>query len=365
MCPVDETVWEIEPHTKAKHEILKSYLGAWFPILTNSRERRIVFVDGFAGPGIYEGGEPGSPIVALTTARDHKLRLNGEIVFWFIESRQDRFDNLADELGKIEATLPANFKILRECSKFDETINKTLDAIEGDNARLAPSFVFVDPFGYSDTPMSVMTRIMRNKKCEVLVTLMHRDIDRFMSRPEVWGHLDNLFGSPGWREATKIASHERRREFIRRFYMQQMKDLAGVRFVSSFEMRDRADQQIYCLIHGTNSMKGLEEMKKAFWRIDKSGNYRFADRTIPGQSILFGRDLTPCQDLLVSKFKGKTVPKEMVTEFIICNTPYLRKHFTEIMRDMEHADPPRIVVEVAGKRRAGTYPDKRTSITFV
>ena len=51
------TVWPIEPQTEAKHEILRKYLAAWFPIMSSWQER-IIFIDGFAGPGVYEGGEP-------------------------------------------------------------------------------------------------------------------------------------------------------------------------------------------------------------------------------------------------------------------------------------------------------------------
>ena len=46
----EQTIWKIEPRTAAKHELLKHYLGAWFPILA-SREQRIIFLDGFAGLG--------------------------------------------------------------------------------------------------------------------------------------------------------------------------------------------------------------------------------------------------------------------------------------------------------------------------
>ena len=61
------TVWPLEPHTKAKHEILRRYLGAWFPILTSGGwNRRVIFLDGFAGPGRYSACEPGSPIIADT-----------------------------------------------------------------------------------------------------------------------------------------------------------------------------------------------------------------------------------------------------------------------------------------------------------
>jgi three-Cys-motif partner protein len=62
------TVWPAEPHTLVKHKILRRYVQAWFPILTqqaqnlrrqygNLDSREILFIDGFAGPGEYEGGE--------------------------------------------------------------------------------------------------------------------------------------------------------------------------------------------------------------------------------------------------------------------------------------------------------------------
>jgi len=54
-----ETIWQIEPHTTAKHQILGRYLHAWFPILGRFN-RKLVYVDGFAGPGCYLDGEPGS-----------------------------------------------------------------------------------------------------------------------------------------------------------------------------------------------------------------------------------------------------------------------------------------------------------------
>ena len=45
-----QSLWDIEPHTKAKHEILERYLDAWFPILATYNQR-IIYLDGFCGPG--------------------------------------------------------------------------------------------------------------------------------------------------------------------------------------------------------------------------------------------------------------------------------------------------------------------------
>src|SRR4051794_21996687 len=70
------TVWSAEPHTVAKHRILQAYLSAWMPILTRQSQKvgqqgKVRYIDGFAGPGIYQKGEKGSPILALEAALEH------------------------------------------------------------------------------------------------------------------------------------------------------------------------------------------------------------------------------------------------------------------------------------------------------
>ena len=71
------TVWDLEPHTAKKHEILRRYFDAWLPIMA-SWNGRVVYIDGFAGPGKYSKGEDGSPIVVLKAARDHTHPMKAE-----------------------------------------------------------------------------------------------------------------------------------------------------------------------------------------------------------------------------------------------------------------------------------------------
>src|SRR4051794_17699157 len=86
------------PHTAAKHLLLRRYLDRWFPIL-GKYHTRINYIDGFAGPGEYEGGEPGSPILALESARHHvengTLAPNVEINFVFVEADSGGRDPLS------------------------------------------------------------------------------------------------------------------------------------------------------------------------------------------------------------------------------------------------------------------------------
>jgi len=103
------TVWELEPHTRAKHEILRRYLQAWIPILSQGGFKNILYIDGFAGPGRYAGGEDGSPIIAVKSALDHAARIKGNVFFLFVEEKRDRADVLQQCLD--ELAMPTNFRI--------------------------------------------------------------------------------------------------------------------------------------------------------------------------------------------------------------------------------------------------------------
>lgn len=94
------TVWPLKAHTAAKHAILRRYLQAWFPKLTRYHGR-VVFVDGFAGPGRYAGGELGSPLVAIEVVVQHQQDLSGkELIFLFVEEDRERFEFLVREIEK-------------------------------------------------------------------------------------------------------------------------------------------------------------------------------------------------------------------------------------------------------------------------
>ncbi len=62
-------------------------------ILSQGRFPEILYIDGFAGPGAYEGGEAGSPIIALDTALGFQPPLTAKIHFLFVEERSDRCSN--------------------------------------------------------------------------------------------------------------------------------------------------------------------------------------------------------------------------------------------------------------------------------
>lgn len=287
MTPTTIT-WPLEPHTRAKHDILKRYLGAWFGIM-GLKNPRIVYIDGFCGPGRYDGGEDGSPILALKLAMEHHQRnFVQEVAFVFVDEDQRRIDHLNNELSTL--TLPPSFHVSVFHNEFENTLSKILDDLEKSGSRLAPTFAFIDPFGYSGAPYKLIERLLRNQKTEVLINLSVDSINRFLAHPDPQQKqlFVDRFGTPKVHDI--VNSRNDRISQLRTLYQHQLEKCA--RYVRFFEMRNEDNKVIYYLFFATQHPLGLVKIKEAFWRVDPSFGYKFSDATNPDQLVLFEEDHT-------------------------------------------------------------------------
>ena len=361
--PPREAIWTIEPHTIAKHEIIKKYWQAWLPIMS-SRNSRVLYIDGFAGPGVYKGGEPGSPVIALDAAINHKASIKSEVVFLFIEDDKQRSDNLSSILANKD--LPANFKCRVHNSKFDETMTEILKEIEEQSRRLAPAFALVDPFGYSDTPFEVIKEMLRNSKCEVLITFMYQFINRFISEKNQWDNWDRLYGTQDWRGAIDVSSPEERKSILHGVYKRQLEQNAGAKYVLPFEMEDSGGRTEYFLFFCTNSLDGLKKMKAAMWSVDPSGAFRYAYSSNPDQLQLFSPepDFSQLRKEIVKAFSGKKmVPVEEIGEFVLVKTPFRETHYKKKVLVELETEGQIEATHPKKKRTKNSYPEG-TLISF-
>lgn len=349
MATPTETLWEIQPHTLAKHEIIPRYLGAWFPILGRYNPR-VVYIDGFCGPGRYSGGERGSPIIALESAMHHQMQQRvREATFIFIDNEKDRIRHLNKEIDTLK--IPPTFQVELVLDQFDNTIKTILDELDSRGAKLAPTFAFVDPFGFRGIPFSLIERLLRNKKTEVCINIMADSINRFLEHPDpqITQQIEDLFGTPLVQRI--IDSSGNRVMQLRELYQSQLRKIA--KFVHYFEMRNENNRIIYYLFFATNNRIGHLKMKEAFWQVDPSTGYRFSDSTDPCQPVLFEND--PSNDLaddLIRKFSGKRVNVSTIRFFVEDETPFTASHMKFALRKLE--DKGKIDIETfqqGGKKR--------------
>ena len=367
------TRWEIQPHTQIKHAILRRYLQAWLPIMGQTNGR-IVFIDGFAGPGRYSGGETGSPLIALQTVLEHHAfrtpRPGREVAFLFVEKEEDRAVALEQEIADLDIQ-PGWVQHEVLVGGFEEHMTRILDRIELGGGGLAPTFAFIDPFGFKGIPLELIARIVRHKKCECLISFMYEPINRFLSHPDeaIQRNIDALFGTKAWQRILDLADPTKRRDDIVDLYRQQLHKVAGLTFVRTFEMINEDNRRKYVLYFGTNAPLGLSKMKEAMWDADPTTGQVFSDRTDPRQNVLLKQGAEEgLRDLLRSRFLGKgSISIDELERFVLedPSSPYSEtRHLKQrTLGPLENE----ALIEVqrpTGKReRAGEYP-RGTRIRF-
>ena len=361
MAAPRQTIWPLEPHTRAKHEILKRYLQAWMVILSQGKFPELLYVDGFAGPGEYAGGEAGSPIIALDTALGFQPPLTAKLHFLFVEERCDRADHLRQQVAL--RALPPNFSIIVEGGVTFEAAFGKLYPTFLRNGRLMPTFAFIDPFGWTGAPFNLVKQILAQRNCEVFVNFMYEEINRFIGHPDQVANFDSFFGTDEWRRCVTESNPRVRNRCLHDLYLGQLHTQAA--FVRSFEMSNARDVTDYYLFYATSELVGLKKMKEAMWKADESREFRFSDATDPNQFVLFEKapNFPTLQGRIVAKFAGKDVSVGDIDRFVVVETAFRESHYKGILKELEKLGRLKAINASSG-RRAGTFGDPAMLVRF-
>lgn len=351
------TIWPLEPHTAKKHEILRRYFEAWLPILATTN-LRVIYIDGFAGPGVYSGGEDGSPVIVLKAAASHKYKPATEFCCLFVEADKKRYDHLVSVLDALSPRLPKNIKFQTANTTFDDKISRILDELTTKKQVLFPMLAFIDPFGFSHTPFKTIARLMKHPKCEVLINFMYEEINRFLSLPDYAETFDELFGCPDWRDALKLSTADERVAAIRDLYLRQLQTVG--KYARSFQMINMGNRVDYFLFFVTDNPLGLQRMKESMWKADPTGEFQFSDLTDASHQLLLSfassPNFDPLREMIIETFGGVEIEIGDLEQWVVTDTPYLPKHLrTPILIPMEDEGSLSIVA-AKPKRKRHTYP---------
>lgn len=366
------TIWACEPHTRAKHRILRGYLDAWFPILSKyPKAERVLYVDGFAGPGVYEGGELGSPLIALESALSSRHEFPNLVRMVFVEADKKRFEHLRNTLAsrsqeQKEREKARNIQVVEPYHGTCESVlNSVLDTYERAGRGFGPALVFLDQFGYSDVPLDLIGRIMRHDRCEVFSYLEVKGIRRFCSDPNKHPAITRAFGTERWKDIAfnDLAPKQDFIPALASLYKHQLKAQANAAFVWQFSMHGEHGEALYWLSFCTNHIRGLEEMKKSMVRVDDSGGrFQFSDANCADQMILFSQYNDQwLEDHLARHFSVQTVSVADVQRHVLENTPGIKyKHALQRLEKGGRLE----VVTPGPRRRAGSFPDAEMRLRF-
>ena len=361
MSPVPKPVelWDRPPHTAAKHTLLRTYLGAWFPIMSKWNGR-VVYYDAFAGPGEYKSGEPGSPLIALQTLIGHTTfatMRDTEFIFLFNEQDAactEHLSALVTELQESRKPWPGNVKIGISHSSFIELTTNLLNKLDSRNVHLAPTFAFVDPVGVKATPMSVLQRLTDYPKGELLVYFAHETVLRFCGAGNIDQALTDLFGTDEYQGAALLSGIQRS-QYIQDLYKRQLHDVFDFPYIQSFAMYDYRSKRVYDLFYCTREPIGLDRMKQAMWKVAPTGDFSFQDR-FAGMDVIFGDivDTVPLRRHLLDHFAGQAVTIESIVDHVIVSTPFASNHVKRAtLAEMQKEG----LISSPNQTRKNLYPD--------
>ena len=245
-----------------KHEVLVAYLKAWIPILGQGFGRAVV-VDGFAGPGEYQGGEPGSPLLSWRVAGGHREagRLgNVELDFRFFDADASAVAHLRPLLDRERKYDGMSFSV--EYAICSDALPAILDDCR---ATGTPVFVMLDPKGLKGVSMDLISEILSVPRGEVLFSFMHETAVRFGVTPQVDPHLRSLVGD----FVPRSSSSEDYCDALEQRFRAH-----GADYVLRFGLW-QGGRHVYTLFFGTKSVRGCEVMKDAMWNVAGDGRYRF------------------------------------------------------------------------------------------
>lgn len=282
-----DVVWPLEPNTIAKHRLYARYLAAWWPKLLQPVPGRpsfprVTYLDAFAGPGRYQGGQPGSPLLAVEqllthTARERMHLSRDRVKMLFIEKDPRRHNHLQQELNRTFGPLE-QLPIDVRAPYCGEAAIDTIPLLTAANAWGNPILAIFDSWGNVNVPLDVMAKIAHNTSSEVIVTFGPNWFNRRHTLdPDV---LDTVFGGRRyWQPAdATVTPSDRWRAWLETY--QQALRRAGFRFTLQFEVVPETGLPLY-LVYGTGARAGLDAMKAAMWSVDGNDGLSFRDPRLP------------------------------------------------------------------------------------
>ena len=272
----DPQKWSSRQNTRVKHDILFEYLKGFIPILSASNRDEPIsvlhYVDSHAGRGWYEGGEPGSPIVAMRVGQelhDYLEPYRETPVYlecYNVEHDRENFDSLEREIEAVRDKFPT-VGVRNFFGPFKDHADEILGLIPSGQ----PTFVFIDPFGYRGVELQEVLRFLQRPRSEAFVTFMSDQIGRWMTDKNRDEGMRNVFDTEDWRTLIGEQATTQQKaavELYARQLMRRARERGGKVYVFPINVAyEGRPGDIYHLVHVSRHPKARLVMEGAVNRV--------------------------------------------------------------------------------------------------
>lgn len=344
---------ELQPQSATKHDILAKYASAWAQIMSKQTWCQEAWVvDGFAGPGRYGDGSPGSPLLladALLAWQRARSPDRPRFRFHLRLVEPDHRASLEQAISALRGEL--DIQICPEPT-FRQALPRLAEAIGRD-----PAFYFIDPAGWAGAEFDLVETCLGGRSREILINFMYDRLNEFagVARQVSQGTTDRrvlgiatgitrFFGTSEWIDVILEDLAPRVREAtLLRIYADQLRK----RGVYAWSFRNKypsKDRTYYYLVYATRNLTGLKIMKDLMISADIAEPTLFDEQD-------FQADFSSFKHELQMRFGGGApIAEHDLLSYVLQDTEYLPKQ-------MERA-----LAELGGQREEGRSGGRRVRV---
>lgn len=189
-----------------KDQVLKNYMNPYITKV-NKLGKPILLIDGYAGPGTFDDGSPGSPLIICQTA-EKLAKGNWQAIL--INKDQEHHQKLKQLLQREKLLGPAK-PLLGDSSILLRELSSTSFTLKDQTV-----FLYLDPFGPTGCEFTLLEPFLKRSKqfsTEIVLTMNAPGLHRFAARHAVeegrWDEptikenhekLSRIFGGDYWKE---------------------------------------------------------------------------------------------------------------------------------------------------------------------
>lgn len=271
----------LDPHSAAKHDLVRSYVARYVDILTSDPRQdvlNITLVDGFAGGGEYTyQGEivPGSPMILLQEIEVAKARialrkrkefqLNAEFVF--VEQKRSNYEYLLDTIHRSQYGAAVGSVIQARKGVLENEIASIIARIRARGTAHRSIFLF-DQYGYNQVALESIRHILANlKNPEIVLTFNVDWLINYLSEKDgflkavapVELSLNDIKGM------LAMKNQRQARWFIQHFLYKHIIEKTGAPYYTCFYVVSPESNRSYWLLHISGHPRARDEMARRHW----------------------------------------------------------------------------------------------------
>lgn len=338
--------------SQVKTAIVSKYFESWAMVISghlkNKPDKRIAYIDLFAGPGRYKDGSKSTPLYIIEEALKIPV-LRDNLVTLFNDKEAKNSSSLVEAIKSLPGIEALKHTPKIHTREVGDNIVKMFEAM-----RLVPTLFFVDPWGYKGLSLRLINSVLKDWGCECIFFFNYGRINAGLGNDVVKQNMDDLFGAERAdklrKELEPMSPEERELTIVERI-CEALVEMGG-KYVLPFTFKNtRGTRTKHHLIFVSKHPLGYKIMKSVM-----ASESSTAEQGVPTfeyspasamQPLLFefAKPLDDLEVMLLAEFAGKSLTMQQIYEQHNYGRRYIDKNYKDVLTKQEMAgiikgDPP-------------------------